>query len=336
MSLGSKKIFIIFGMVVLLGYGAWSILSSPVHNYTKPDVPGGVFPVKSHIDIDFKVQNKTQRKLDNAELRFILPAKQTSTQWVKKVSSSMPVQILPDLIGNQVAYFQFDPLMPKDDLDIRISVDLQLAEVETETTKVVEGAGLYLSNDPLLDISHPKIQALASQLVSEKVEVSVNNILIWLEENKKKSSSVSVSEVAGTEFVRAKFEERTTDDIAASEVLFDEGYLEQDALYLLIALTRAMKVPSRVVVGLKTDGKLNGVYTFDNLMIYSEVLLDKGWRVVDLGGFKLTKMTDSLTLRRLEAMPARLEIIQPYRLLFESVGVEFVAGSEKYRFSPGV
>ena len=62
-------------------------------------------------------------------------------------------------------------------------------------------------------------------------------------------------------------------------------------------------------------------------------LLDKGWQSVDLGDYKLIVTPNLLTLRRLLAMPARQEVVQPYRLLYQSVGVEFVVGSEKYRFS---
>ena len=112
MSIRSKS-FIIFSITALLGYGVWLSSSNPVHDYSKPGIPDGVYPVKSHIDIEFKIQNRTQRKLDNAELRFVLPAKQTSTQLVKEVSSSSStfVQVLPDLAGNQEAYFQFNSLI---------------------------------------------------------------------------------------------------------------------------------------------------------------------------------------------------------------------------------
>ena len=330
MGIGSKG-YIIFGITALLVYGVWSISSKPVHDYSEPAIPDDVYPVKSHINIEFKIQNRTQRKLDNAELRFVLPAKQTSTQLVKKVTSSSSafVQVLTDLVGNQQAYFQFDSLVPKEDLDIRIGVDLRLAE--TLVPDVAEDRSRYLADDPLLDLSHPNVQVLASQLVGEKVEVSVNNILGWLEKNKKKPSSMS--EIGSTEFVRVKTEEHAIDDIAASKVLSEQGYLDQDTLYLFIALTRAMKIPSRVVVVLNTDYNLKGVYTFDDLAIYSEILLDKSWQAVDLGDHKLIVVPNSLTLRRLVAMPARQEVVQPYRLLFQSVGVEYVVGSEKFRFS---
>ena len=162
-------------------------------------------------------------------------------------------------------------------------------------------------------------------------EIKIMMELYLLEKNKKKPPSMS--EAGSTEFVRIKTEGQAIDDIAASKVLSEQGYLDQDTLYLFIALTRAMKIPSRVVVGLKTDDNLKGVYTFDDLVIYSEILLDKIWQVVDLGDYKLIVTPNLLTLRRLVAMPARQEVVQPYRLLFQSVGVEFVVGSEKYRFS---
>jgi transglutaminase-like putative cysteine protease len=324
-----KKSFFISTVVVLLGYGVWSFSSSPVQDYSQPAVSSDLFPLERHLDIEFKVQNKTQRKLDNAELRFTLPASPTSKQWVKDVSSSTPLQILPDMIGNQVAYFRFDPLLPKDDLAIRIDIDLRLAE--TEVRQTAEDVANYLSNDAILDISNPKIQTLASQLLDDNAEKSINNILGWLKDNKKILKSPGAD---GTKFVRPQVEQGAIDDVAASEMLSKKGYREQDALYLLVALTRAIKLPSRVVVGLKIDDKSKAVYTFDDLIVYPEVLLDKAWRTIDLGDFKLTKTPGSLALRRLEVMPARLEIMQPYRLLIESVGVEFISGSVKYRFSP--
>lgn len=332
MNTGSKS-YIVFAITALLGYGIWSISSNPVSDYSEPPVPDSVYPVKNHIDIEFKIQNKTQRELDKAELRFVLPAKQTSTQLVRNISSSSSafVQVLPDLLGNQEAYFQFDSLMPKDDLDIRIGIDLRVAEIAV--LDVDEDTSLYLSNDPLLDLPHPNVQALASQLVDENVEVSVNNVLAWLEKNKKKPSSMS--EAGSTEFERVRTEAQAIDDITASEVLSRQGYLDQDTLYLLIALTRAMKIPSRVVVGLEIDDNIKGVYTFDDLVVYSEILLDENWQAVDFGDHKLIVTPNLLTLRRLVAMPARQELVQPYRLLFQTVGVGFVLGSEKYRFSPG-
>jgi hypothetical protein len=333
-----SKVFIIFALAALLGYFIWSVSSDPVHDYSEPAIPDGMYPVKSHIDIAFKIQNKTHRQLDRAELRFVLPAKQTTRQLVKNISSPSPafIQVLPDLAGNQEAYFQFEPLMPGDDLDIRIAIDLRLAETTAaaeadQAEDQPEDRHLYLANDPLLDLRHPQVQELAAKLVGEKDEESLDNILGWLAKNKRLPSSMP--EADSTEAEMLVTESRAIDDIAVSGVLSEQGHLEQDTLYLFIALTRALNIPSRVVVALKTDDKTKDVYTFDDLIIYSEILLDNNWRAVDLDDYSLIEPPKILTLRRLLAMPGRQEVEQPYRLLFQSVGAAFVVGSEKYRFS---
>ena len=153
-----SKSYIIFVIAALIGYVFWSISSNPVHDYTQPDIPEGVYPVKSKVDIEFKIQNRTQRRLDNPELRFVLPAKQTSTQLVKDTSSSSSafMQVLPDIDGNQEAYFRFDSLAPREDRDIRIGIDLRLSE--SLILDVAEDRSRYLADDLRGTGGRPQVQ----------------------------------------------------------------------------------------------------------------------------------------------------------------------------------
>ncbi len=345
MSSGSRNVFI-FAAAIALGYGIWSLMPAPVQDYSKPDTATEKFTVRSNVNIEFIVQNKTQRELKNAELRFALPVGRMPTQHVSTVTASKDVQILSDFNGNQVAYFQFEALVPRDTRSIKISVDLRLPEKDSTATSpiddvIAENDDLqrFLVDDPLLDISHARINALVQQLQAEKVETTVDNLLGWLNQNRQKGVEQKGAASAVVNPVVSEIEQipltNITEDLPVSEILERGVYPEVDAAYVLVALTRAMKIPSRITVGLNTDGRTKGVYTFDDLVLFTEIYSANRWQTVDLNNFRLINSHESVILRTLDVMPARQVMMQPYRLLVESVGVEFVAGSEKYRFSPG-
>lgn len=120
------------------------------------------YTIKKQIQYGFTIQNKTNRTLENSEVRVHAPVKQTSTQKVLKITSSHPYELLTDKSGNQVLKYILKNLPPYAVRVIKIKALLGLSE---------QPAGIkagnpkeYLRKEKYLELDHPKIREKAAAL----------------------------------------------------------------------------------------------------------------------------------------------------------------------------
>ncbi len=297
------------------------------------DEPSAGYTEARSLKYTAKVHNAIARHLPKSEIRLFLPVKSSANQWVGNISSDLEYKILKDGIGNQVAYFRFENLKPGDNRDLSLDIDVLLPLEPVSTS--LENAIPYLSDNVHLNIRHTAVVELAAKLKGETVEKTVINTLAWLSENIQPVDSKRGDELMGDEQALAvEVTYPVIKDIPfAFEVLDKKEYSELGVLYAFTALARANSIPVRFVVGLNSKGFESGAtLSFNDAVGRIQFFDSKYWQFINFAENKTSISTNNFqSMRYLTDLPGP-EFLEPARMLYESVGIDLIRGSEKISF----
>ena len=216
------------------------------------------YKVERVLKYSFTVTNPTNSLVENSTLWAYVPVKKTSTQKFISVEASQDYRLISDDLGNQRLFFDLKNIAPYGSKVIAIKVHVNMSKKPNDVD--VDDLQIYLGAEKYIESESDSIKKLAAGLlVGDEVETS-QAIYSWVLENIEYKGFVS--EDRGAQYAM---------DNASGDCT--------EYAYLVTALSRANKLPSRSVAGFvySENAKLL-VKDYHN---WSEVLIDDSWWLVD-------------------------------------------------------
>lgn len=147
----------------------------------RPPAPEPVYGIPRHIEYSFTLQNRTNRLLKKAEFWTYAPVKQTASQLLVHLESSLPYRLITDDLGNQVLHFTFHNLAPYATRIITINADLLLSDRPNRLPE--NDLEAYLQPEKYSESGAPRIRRLAGRLKAPKPIGTAENIFRWVSGN---------------------------------------------------------------------------------------------------------------------------------------------------------
>ncbi len=205
----------------------------------------------------FTIQNKTNRFLEQTEVRILAPVKQTSFQESLSVTSSHAYQTRLDNLSNQELVFKLDmaPLATK-----IISITASLALAESSKSIGLDASESYLGIQKYVETDNHKIIALSDSLRRDDSSESLSAAFQWVADN-----------ITYAGYIEA--------DRGALYALENRRGDCTEYMYLFAALARLSGIPTRGIGGfVVSEDAVLRARDFHN---WAEVYVNGRWRVVD-------------------------------------------------------
>jgi transglutaminase-like putative cysteine protease len=267
------KKFLIFGamlLMVLILIIVWQLkpsddilppISSPQSISVKEpikEIISSQYEIPRTVRYHFTLKNTGNRLLKQAEFWAYAPVKQTATQKVIHIKASHAHDILTDRLGNQVLHFVFANMPPYASKVVSVTTELMLAK---EVNPIQENnQQWFLGEEPFIEISHPKIQAVAKRLKTKENSRTSRKIFNWVARH---------IQYAG--YIR--------ENRGALYALNKKSGDCTEYMYLFTALARVNEIPARGIGGyIYSDDALLKSEDYHN---WAEFYLDGKWQLAD-------------------------------------------------------
>jgi transglutaminase-like putative cysteine protease len=220
--------------------------------------PSGSYPIVKRIHFGFTVQNPSAKAISNADLWAYGPVKQTSTQWVRRLSASEPYELAVDEYGNQILHFRFKDLPPFSNRVVVVRAELAMSDVPNRLSSVGEGA--FLKPERYIESDDKGMLSLAQMLKGASTEESARKAYQWVARNIRSEAYIA-------------------DDRGAVWALANRRGDCTEFSYLLAAIIRANGIPARVLGGYvyPESAVLRGT-DYHN---WAEFYVDGAWQLAD-------------------------------------------------------
>ena len=239
-------------IVVVLGVVLVSVFFKHYLSSVKPSPD-----VIRQIHYRFLVYNQTNSALHDARVPLFAPVPSNAHQETISVEASRQFTIQDDEIGNrEVVVTMLLPPRSTTALSVTASVGLRRAPI----SEALVSGDIYLRNQPGIDVNHPEIKALATNLKRNTTIETARSIYEWVHQN-----------IRDTGF--------TKEDRGALFALKEKQGDCTEFSNLFVALARANGVPSRPLAGFVVEQ--DSVLKPFNYHNWSEFYDGRYWRIVD-------------------------------------------------------
>jgi transglutaminase-like putative cysteine protease len=240
-----RALFLLVGLVLLLGIGTWWWLRQPATQYPQP----------RRVSYRVTVSNTTNRALEGGKLWLLAPQAYTPSQRLDGLAASLPYEAISDDYANQQLEFALPALPPYGQTEIVVEAALALAE--TPNRWGGDAPPYWRQPQPGIQSDDPRIAELAGSIEGEDPVAAIG---AWLDANLERSAYDS-------------------QDRGALVALEQRGGDCSEFAYLGAALARAKGLPARVAEGwvVSADGPLEA----GSFHAWTEIWQEGTWRVLD-------------------------------------------------------
>jgi transglutaminase-like putative cysteine protease len=221
-------------------------------------VPSEQYVTPKHIRYSFVVRNTTDTVIPTVQLWAYAPVPQTSHQWVEQIIASHPFTTSRDTVGNEVLAFQFPDFPPYAISVVHITVALKM--VHSAQPMFEPAPERFLQAEPYIEIDDPAMLAAATRLRRESLLASSHTSYAWVSQY-----------VASTAYI--------PEDRGALYALTHRTGDCTEFAYLLTALHRVNRIPSRVVGGYVVKG--NAIIKATEYHNWTEFYHAGAWHIAD-------------------------------------------------------
>lgn len=242
---------------VLATYVAGALVYIGLQTSAYAEAPS-IEPVQKTVRFGLTVRNPLDRPLAGEKL-FVYGPATTSNQQIVRLDATKPYKLSSDELGNNLMVFELPDLAPY--ATLRISISATLSMSASPPNAPTPQAAAYLAAEPYVEADHPEIRR-RSAILAEGVDdpTFVRRVYDW-----------SMGHVRYAGFV--------ADDQGALYALNNRSGDCSEYAYLVAALNRAKRVPTRVLGGFVVPS--NAVLRSADYHNWNEVYLGGRWQVVD-------------------------------------------------------
>ncbi len=246
-----KACFPVLFFFLLILQSDTSAQQLPGHNepvYTTPRV----------VRYGFSIENTTEKVLEDVEFRTYAPVKQTSTQKVVQLTSSVPYTLSSDELGNQVLHFTLQVLPPHGTQNISVTAKLMLAE--TPNTTIEQDVHRYLKEEPYIETGDPIIKRRAKKLARMDPVQTALATYNWVATN-------------------VRYPGYIPDDRGASYAIRHKIGDCTESAYLFAALARVNRIPTRMIGGYVSAE--DAILKAEDYHNWAEFYVEGKWHLAD-------------------------------------------------------
>lgn len=206
----------------------------------------------------FILKNTSNRLIKKADFWAYAPVKQTASQKVEQIKTSISHELLTDILGNQTLHFLLTNIPPYGSQVINITVELMLANEPNPIEETHQS--WFLGEEPFVEISAASLQATAKKLAKKEPLQTSRHIFNWVARHIK---------YAG--YIR--------ENRGALYALREKSGDCTEYMYLFIALARLNGIPARGLGGyVYRDDAFLKPEDYHN---WAEFYVDGQWQLAD-------------------------------------------------------
>jgi transglutaminase-like putative cysteine protease len=257
------------------------------------------YPLNKVIQYSFNIQNTGSSVLKDVDFSVYAPVELTSVQKVALLNASHSYELRQDEWKNQIMHFVFEEFAPYETKLVRIRAELSLSDVPNVMGHA--DTGRFLAPEKYVESDDPVIQKQAALLKGDNAAETAKKTFDWV-----------------------------------SQAINYQGYIEEDRgalyaiknrlgdcteyMYLLNALLRANNIPARSIGGYVSpqDATLSA-RDYHN---WSEVYLDKRWRIIDPQNKKYLEDQSSYIAMRVIADSSVQLLNNSHRFAYTNSGIK--------------
>ncbi|MCB0317861.1 MAG: transglutaminase domain-containing protein [Bdellovibrionales bacterium] len=221
---------------------------------------------KEHEDLDkterrlrytLAIKNTSRDLIKYSAVKIFSPLNLTSSQRVKKITSTHDYTLIADDIGNQILSYKIT-VPPYGTKIIDIDVLLEVGSIALDANDSANP--LYLANGPYINLDNPKIINLAKKLSGGSTDNIASKVVQWIQANIKNENYIK--EDKGAAFALENLRGDCT-----------------EYSYLFTALLRKNGIAARVIGGFKV--KSDTLLKSHNYHNWAEYYNGNSWITVD-------------------------------------------------------
>ncbi|RJP83634.1 MAG: transglutaminase domain-containing protein [Desulfobacteraceae bacterium] len=176
----------------------------------------------------FTIQNNGNRLVKTGLFRTWAPVENTATQHCENINASIPFQIVPDMLGNQMLEFVLTNIPPHGIKIISITADLTLSEANNLLEK--DNPQIFLKPETYIESDQPNLIQQANSLKKDGIFETALNIHDWV-----------AGHIEYTGYIKK--------DRGALYAFHNKKGDCTEYMYLFVAFCRALEIPARGVCG---------------------------------------------------------------------------------------
>lgn len=243
----------------ILIYFLWALyFSQAVQSESSYYFTNENYSIHRQIQYSFTLQNRSNSLLEKAEFWTYAPVKQTATQRTVRLEASHPYELIEDVLGNQILYFELKNLPPYSTKILTIKANLELSD--TPNPLSVQDIDSFLKAEKFIESDDPEISIFARKFIDLNQVKTAENIYRWVSDNIKYIGYLSDSRGA-----LYAFKNRNGDCT--------------EFMSLYVAFSRANNIPARGIGGyVVRENSILKPYDYHN---WAEFYDEETWRIAD-------------------------------------------------------
>ena len=204
------------------------------------------------------IENTVAQTLHNARIWLYMPVKHGARQTLGALNVSMPHNVIEDALGNTIVELVWDSFAAYATRIVKLNAQVRI--FSEPLAQALLSPGLFLADEPFIEVNAPGVQALAKELQRQEALATAHAIYDWL---------VSHLHYAG--FI--------ADDLGANYALKNRRGDCTEYAYLAVALARANGIPARVLGGYVANR--DAAPRSADYHNWAELYIDGAWRLLD-------------------------------------------------------
>jgi hypothetical protein len=211
-----------------------------------------------YIQYSFTIQNTTSQLLSNAKLWAYAPLKETSFQTCKHIEVDNTHEIISDTFGNRIIYIQLPRISPFGTKIITIKSGLIINKTPRTFNQNTNAS--FINAEKYIESDDKEMINFSRSFIGKTHLLTLQNIYEWV-----------INHIQYIGYIK--------NDRGARWALKNKKGDCTEFMYLLVALCRANKIPSRCVGGYVCES--NTIIHSSDYHNWAEVLYDGKWRIID-------------------------------------------------------